>query len=125
VAYTNPEIAWVGKTEAQCKAEGIAYEKGVFPWMASGRAIGSGRTEGMTKLIVDADKRVIGAGIVGINAGELIGECGLAIEMGCDIEDITLTIHAHPTLSESIMLAGEMIEGTITDLYAPKKKKTA
>lgn len=123
VAYTNPEIAWVGKTERECKEQGISYEKGAFPWMASGRAIGSGRTEGLTKILVDENHRVIGAGIVGINAGELIGELGLAIEMGCDIEDIALTIHAHPTLSESIMLASEMIEGTITDLYVPKKKK--
>jgi len=123
VAYTNPEIAWVGKTERECKEEGVAYEKGVFPWMASGRAIGSDRTEGMTKVIVDANHQVIGAGIVGINAGELIGELALAIEMGCDVEDIALTIHAHPTLSESVMLACEMIEGTITDLYVPKKKK--
>jgi dihydrolipoamide dehydrogenase len=123
VAYTNPEIAWVGKTERECKEEGITYEKGAFPWMASGRAIGSDRTEGLTKILVDENHRVIGAGIVGINAGELIGELALAIEMGCDIEDIALTIHAHPTLSESIMLASEMIEGTITDLYVPKKKK--
>ena len=123
VAYTNPEIAWVGKTERELKADGIAYEKGVFPWMASGRAIGSGRTEGLTKILVDENKRIIGAGIVGINAGELIGELALAVEMGCDIEDVALTIHAHPTLSESIMLAAEMIEGTITDLYVPKKKK--
>jgi dihydrolipoamide dehydrogenase len=122
VAYTNPEIAWVGKTERECQEQGIAYEKGVFPWIASGRAIGADRTEGLTKILVDDHHRVIGAGIVGINAGELIGELALAIEMGCDIEDIALTIHAHPTLSESIMLAAEMIEGTITDLYVPKKK---
>ena len=122
VAYTNPEIAWVGKTERECQEQKITYEKGVFPWMASGRAIGADRTEGLTKILVDDHHRVIGAGIVGINAGELIGELALAIEMGCDIEDIALTIHAHPTLSESIMLASEMIEGTITDLYVPKKK---
>ena len=123
VAYTDPELAWVGKTEIQCKEEGIEYDKGVFPWVASGRAIGSNRTEGSTKLIFDANKRVIGAGIVGINAGELISELALAIEMGCDVEDIALTIHPHPTLSESVMLAAEMYEGTITDLIAPKKKK--
>lgn len=122
VAYTDPELAWVGKTEQQCKDEGISYEKGVFPWMASGRAIGVNRTEGMTKVIFDENNVIIGAGIVGINAGELIAELALAIEMGCDAEDIALTIHPHPTLSESVMLATEMYEGTITDLYAPKKK---
>lgn len=123
VAYTDPELAWVGKTETECKAEGISYDKGVFPWVASGRAIGVNRTEGMTKLIFDDNKRIIGAGVVGINAGELIGELALAIEMGCDVEDIALTIHPHPTLCESVMLAAEMYEGTITDLIAPKKKK--
>jgi dihydrolipoamide dehydrogenase len=123
VAYTDPELAWVGKTEQQCKDEGIAHGKGVFPWMASGRAIGVNRTEGMTKVIFDENHKLIGAGIVGINAGELISELALAIEMGCDAEDIALTIHPHPTLSESVMLATEMYEGTITDLYAPKKKK--
>lgn len=123
VAYTDPELAWVGKTEQQCKDEGISYDKGVFPWMASGRAIGSNRTEGITKVIFDDNHVIIGAGIVGINAGELIAELALAIEMGCDAEDIALTIHPHPTLSESVMLATEMFEGTITDLYAPKKKK--
>lgn len=123
VAYTDPEIAWVGKTESECKAEGITYDKGVFPWAASGRAIGVNRTEGFTKLLFDKDRRVVGAGIVGINAGELIGELALAIEMGCDVEDIALTIHPHPTLSESVMLAAEMYEGTITDLMAPQKKK--
>ncbi|MDF1654334.1 MAG: dihydrolipoyl dehydrogenase [Coxiellaceae bacterium] len=123
VAYTDPELAWVGKTELQCKQEDISYDKGVFPWVASGRAIGVNRTEGFTKLIFDDNRRIIGAGIVGINAGELIGELALAIEMGCDVEDIALTIHPHPTLSESVMLAAEMYEGTITDLIAPKKKK--
>ncbi len=125
VAYTNPEVAWVGLTEVEAKAQGIEIEKGVFPWAASGRALALNRTEGSTKIIVDAtSKRVLGAGIVGVNAGELIGELALAIEMGCDIEDVALTIHAHPTLHESVMLAAEACEGTITDLYMPKKKKT-
>lgn len=117
VAYTDPEIAWVGLTENEAKAQGIDYGKGVFPWAASGRALGTNRPEGMTKLLFDKKThRIIGAGIVGVNAGELIGEVGLAIEMGCDAEDIALTIHAHPTLSETIMLATEVFEGTITDL---------
>ena len=122
VAYTDPEIAWVGLTEAQAKEQGIKYGKGVFPWMASGRAISVDRTEGLTKLLFDEKKRVIGGAIVGVNAGELIGEVALAIEMGCDVEDIALTIHPHPTLSESVMMAAEVFEGTITDLYIPKKK---
>lgn len=122
VAYTDPEIAWVGVTETQAKAQGIKFEKGVFPWMASGRALSVDRTEGFTKLIFDEKHRVIGGAIVGVNAGELIGEVALAIEMGCDVEDVALTIHPHPTLSESIMMAAEVFEGTVTDLYIPKKK---
>ncbi|MDP1574715.1 MAG: dihydrolipoyl dehydrogenase [Coxiellaceae bacterium] len=122
VAYTDPEIAWVGMTETQAKASGIKVEKGVFPWAASGRALSVDRTEGFTKLIFDEKHCVIGGAIVGVNAGELIGEIALAIEMGCDVEDLALTIHAHPTLSESIMMAAEVFEGTVTDLYIPKKK---
>lgn len=122
VAYTDPEIAWVGVTETEAKEKGIKYGKGVFPWAASGRSLGQGRDEGFTKLLFDeATHRVIGAGIVGPNAGELIAEVGLAIEMGCDAEDIALTIHPHPTLSETVALATEAFEGTITDLYMPKK----
>jgi dihydrolipoamide dehydrogenase len=123
VAYTDPEVAWVGVTEIEAKAKGIAIEKGVFPWAASGRALSLGRTEGMTKLIMDKESgRVIGAGIVGSHAGELLAEAVLAIEMGATAEDIGLTIHAHPTLSETIGFAAEMAEGTITDLLPPKKK---
>ncbi|MDI9818244.1 MULTISPECIES: dihydrolipoyl dehydrogenase [unclassified Legionella] len=124
VAYTDPEVAWAGLTEKEAKEKGIAYEKGVFPWVASGRALSMGREEGMTKLLFCPEtKRILGAGIVGVNAGDLIAEAALAIEMGCDVEDIALTIHPHPTLSESIALAAEVFEGTITDLYLPKKKK--
>ncbi|MDD5391222.1 MAG: dihydrolipoyl dehydrogenase [Gallionellaceae bacterium] len=123
VAYTDPEIAWVGVTESEAKAQGLAIEKGAFPWAASGRALSLGRTEGMTKLIMDKESgRVIGAGIVGVHAGELLAEAVLAIEMGATAEDIGLTIHAHPTLSETICFAAEMAEGTITDLLPPKKK---
>ncbi len=123
VAYTDPEIAWAGVTETEAKAKGIEYEKGVFPWAASGRALSLGRTEGMTKLILDKESgRVIGAGIVGVHAGELLAEAVLAIEMGATAEDIGLTIHAHPTLSETLCFAAEMAEGTITDLLPPKKK---
>ncbi len=123
VAYTDPEIAWVGVTENEAKASGIKYGKGVFPWAASGRSLSTGRSEGLTKLIIDeASHRVIGAGIVGPNAGELIAEVALAIEMGCDVEDLSLTIHPHPTLSETVAMAAEVFEGTITDLYLPKKK---
>lgn len=123
VAYTDPEVAWVGVTENEAKNKGIKYGKGVFPWAASGRSLSLGRSEGMTKLIIDeTTHRVIGAGIVGPNAGELIAEVALAIEMGCDVEDVALTIHPHPTLSETIALAAEIFEGTITDLYMPKKK---
>lgn len=122
VAYTDPEIAWAGVTETQAKVDGIKYDKGVFPWAASGRALSLGRSEGFTKIIFNEKGTVIGAGVVGVNAGELISELALAIEMGCDAEDIALTIHPHPTLSESVMMAAEMYEGTITDLIAPKKK---
>ncbi len=123
VAYTDPEVAWAGMTEIEAKAKGIEIEKGAFPWVASGRALSLGRTEGMTKLIMDkATGQVIGAGIVGTHAGELLAEAVLAIEMGATAEDIGLTIHAHPTLSETICFAAEMAEGTITDLLPPKKK---
>jgi dihydrolipoamide dehydrogenase len=124
VAYTDPEVAWMGLTETEAKAQGIAYEKGAFPWAASGRALGVGREEGMTKLLLDPEtKRILGAGIVGVNAGELIGETVLALEMGADMEDIGLTIHPHPTLNETIGMAAEMAEGTITDLIPPRKRK--
>ncbi len=123
VAYTDPEIAWVGVTESEAKAKGLKVGTGKFPWAASGRAIGMGRTEGMSKLLFDPDtKRVIGGGIVGPNAGELIAEVALAIEMGAEAADIAATIHPHPTLSESVAMASEIFEGTITDLYIPKKK---
>jgi dihydrolipoamide dehydrogenase len=122
VAYTDPEVAWMGKTEAQCKAENIAYSKGVFPWAASGRALSLGRGEGMTKLLFDKDSgQLIGAGMVGTKAGELIAEAVLALEMGADASDIGLTIHPHPTLSETFNFAAEVVEGTCTDIYAPKK----
>ncbi|MGY4677586.1 dihydrolipoyl dehydrogenase [Pasteurella sp. P03HT] len=124
IAYTEPEVAWVGKTEKECKAEGINYEVAKFPWAASGRAIASDCADGMTKLIFDKDThRVIGGAIVGTNGGELLGEIGLAIEMGCDAEDLALTIHAHPTLHESVGLAAEVFEGSITDLPNAKAKK--
>jgi dihydrolipoamide dehydrogenase len=123
VAYTDPEIAWVGTTESEAKAAGIDYGKGQFPWAASGRALGLNRDEGMTKLLFDAKThRVIGAGIVGPNAGDLIAEVALAIETGCDAADIGLTIHPHPTLSETVAFAAEAFEGTLVDLYLPKKK---
>jgi dihydrolipoamide dehydrogenase len=122
VAYTDPEIAWMGLTETDAKNQDIAYEKAVFPWAASGRARSIGRTEGSTKILYDpATRRILGAGIVGPNAGELIAELTLALEMGADMEDIGLTIHPHPTLSETAGFAAELAEGTITDLYAPKK----
>jgi dihydrolipoamide dehydrogenase len=122
VAYTDPEVAWVGLTEAQAKEKGIDYGVGKFPWAASGRALGMDRSEGFTKLIFDNESdRLIGAGVVGLHAGDLIAELTLAIEMGCDAADIGLTIHPHPTLSESVMMAAEAYEGTITDLYMPKK----
>jgi dihydrolipoamide dehydrogenase len=123
VAYTDPEVAWMGLTETEAIEKGIEIEKGVFPWAASGRALGIHREEGMTKLIFDAKtKRLLGAGIVGRNAGELIGETVLGLEMGADAEDIALTIHPHPTLNESIGMAAEMAEGTITDLMPPRKR---
>ena len=122
VAYTDPEVAWMGKTEDECKAEGIDYSKGVFPWAASGRSLSIGRDEGMTKVLFDADHRLIGAAMTGTNAGELIAEAVLALEMGADVEDIALTIHPHPTLSETFNFAAEVAEGTCTDIYAPKKK---
>jgi dihydrolipoamide dehydrogenase len=124
VAYTDPEIAWVGVTEKEAKEQGLKVEAATFPWAASGRAIASGRTEGLTKLIFDKDNgRVLGGAIVGINAGEMLGEIGLAVEMGADAEDVALTIHAHPTLNESIGLAAEIFEGSITDLPNAKAKK--
>lgn len=123
VAYTDPEVAWMGLTETEAKDQGIEYEKGMFPWAASGRALGVGRDEGMTKLLFDPEtKRILGAGIVGVNAGELIGEAVLALEMGADMEDIGLTIHPHPTLNETICFAAEMAEGSITDLMPPRKR---
>ena len=122
VAYTDPEIAWMGLTETEAKEQGIAIEKGVFPWAASGRAISISRTEGITKVILDPEsKQVLGAGMVGPNAGELIAEAVLALEMGADIADVALTVHPHPTLSETFNFACEVAEGTCTDIYAPKK----
>jgi dihydrolipoamide dehydrogenase len=123
VAYTDPEVAWVGLTEDQAKADGTEYEKGAFPWAASGRSLALGRDEGFTKLLFDPTTgRVLGAGIVGTNAGDLISETALAIEMGCDAADIGLTVHPHPTLSETVGMAAEAFEGTLTDLYMPKKR---
>ncbi|RFC32101.1 MAG: dihydrolipoamide dehydrogenase [Candidatus Nitrotoga sp. MKT] len=123
VAYTDPEISWMGLTETQAKAQGIPYEKAAFPWAASGRALSMGREEGLTKLLYDPQtKRILGAGIVGSNAGELIAETVLALEMGADMGDIGLTIHPHPTLSETVGFAAEIAEGSITDLYLPRKK---
>ena len=123
VAYTDPEIAWVGVTETEAKAKGLKVGVGKFPWAASGRAIGLSRTEGFTKLVFDEDShRIIGGGIVGVHAGELIAEIALAIEMGCEVHDIGHTIHPHPTLSESVGMAAEVFDGSITDLYVPKKK---
>jgi len=123
VAYTDPEIAWMGVTETEAKAKGIPFEKASFPWAASGRALAMGRDDGVTKLLWDpTTKRIIGAGIVGVNAGELLAETVLAMEMGADLEDLALTVHAHPTLSETPMFAAEMGLGSITDLYIPAKK---
>lgn len=122
VAYTDPEVAWVGLTENEAKAKGLKVGKGVFPWAASGRSLALGREEGLTKVLFDPETdRILGCGIVGPNAGDLIAEAALAIELGADAEDIGLTIHPHPTLSETIGLAAEAFEGTITDLYMPKK----
>jgi dihydrolipoamide dehydrogenase len=123
VAYTDPEIAWVGLTETQAKAEGISYGKGSFPWAASGRSLALGRDDGLTKLLFDEKThRLLGAGIVGPNAGDLVSEVALAIEMGCDAADVGLTIHPHPTLSETVAFAAEAFDGTLTDLYIPKKR---
>jgi len=122
VAYTDPEVAWMGLTETAAKEQGINIEKASFPWAASGRSLSMGRNEGITKIIYDPDnKRILGAGMVGPNAGELIAEAVLALEMGADIEDIALTVHPHPTLSETFNFAAEVAEGTVTDIYVPKK----
>ena len=122
VAYTDPEIAWVGLTETEAAESGVAYETGSFPWAASGRALGMGRTDGLTKLLFDPEtKRVLGGGVVGPSAGDLISEIALAIEMNSDASDIGLTVHPHPTLSETVAFASEVFEGTITDLYLKKK----
>ena len=124
VAYTDPEVAWVGVTESEARAQKLELEVARFPWAASGRALGMGRSEGMTKLLVAKDtKRLVGAGIVGPHAGDLISECALAIELGADAEDIALTVHPHPTLGETIGLAAEVATGTITDLYLPRRSR--
>ncbi|HUP43320.1 MAG TPA: NAD(P)/FAD-dependent oxidoreductase, partial [Thermoanaerobaculia bacterium] len=123
VAYTDPEVAWVGLTEEEAKAQGVAYGKGTFPWSASGRALGLGRDEGMTKLLFDpVSGRLLGAGIVGPNAGDLVAEAALALEMGAVAADVGLTIHPHPTLSETLAFAAEAFEGTLTELYKPQRK---
>jgi dihydrolipoamide dehydrogenase len=124
VAYTDPEVAWMGLTETEAKASDVSYEKAVFPWSASGRALSIGRDDGFTKLLVEPEThRILGAGIVGANAGELIAETVHAIEMGADAEDIGATIHPHPTLSETVMFAAEMAEGTITDLLPAHRRR--
>jgi dihydrolipoamide dehydrogenase len=124
IAYTDPEIAWTGLTEKECRERGLSFKTAVFPWTASGRALGAGRSEGKTKLIYNPDnEQLLGAGIVGINAGELLGELTLALEFGASVEDLALTIHAHPTLHETVGLAGELAAGTITDLPNPAVKK--
>jgi len=123
VAYTDPEVAWTGKTEKELTTEGIKFKKGVFPWAASGRSLSIGRSEGITKGLFDSESgKILGMGICGTNAGELISEASLAIEMGCDMSDIALTVHAHPTLSETTAFAAEMAEGTITDLMPQKNR---
>jgi dihydrolipoamide dehydrogenase len=123
IAYTDPEVAWMGLTETEAKAKGIAIETASFPWAASGRALGNGRDDGITKLIIDPEsKGILGAGIVGVNAGELLAEAVLALEMNADIHDLALSVHAHPTLSETLAMAAEMADGSITDLFVPKKK---
>jgi dihydrolipoamide dehydrogenase len=123
VAYTDPEVAWMGLTETKAKQDGTTFEKASFPWAASGRAIGVGRTDGTTKLLVDPEsRRILGAGITGVNAGELIAEAVVALEMGAVAEDIGLSVHPHPTLSETLGFAAEMVEGTATDIYAPKRR---
>ncbi len=125
VAYTDPEVAWVGLTESEAKEQGIAYDRGIFPWSASGRAVGSGRAEGMTKLLFDGEtRRLVGAAIVGVHAGELIAEAALAIENGCEAEDIAGTIHPHPTFSETLALASEVAQGTVTELFLGRQKRT-
>lgn len=122
VAYTDPEVAWMGLTETEAKEKGIAYEKGSFPWAASGRSLSMGRSEGLTKVLYNPEnKQVLGAGMVGPNAGELVAEAVLALEMGADIEDLALTVHPHPTLSETLNFAAEVAEGTVTDIYVPKR----
>ena len=124
VAYTDPEVAWTGLTETEARERGVEFDKATFPWAASGRALGIGRTEGLTKVLFDRETgRLLGAGIVGPHAGDLIAEATLAIEMGADARDIGLTIHPHPTLSETFNFAAEMVEGTITDLYVPRRGK--
>jgi dihydrolipoamide dehydrogenase len=124
VAYTDPEVAWMGLTETDAKANGIEYEKAVFPWAASGRALSIARDDGMTKLVIEPrSRRILGAGVVGVGAGELIAETVHALEMGADAEDVAKTIHPHPTLSETVMFAAEMAEGTITDLMPPRKRR--
>jgi dihydrolipoamide dehydrogenase len=126
VAYTDPEVAWAGLTENEARAQSRKYGKGVFPWAASGRSLSIGRDEGITKVLFDEETdRIIGCGIVGPNASDLITEAALAIEMGADARDIGLTIHPHPTLSETIGMAAEMFEGTITDLLPPRKRQAA
>jgi dihydrolipoamide dehydrogenase len=123
VAYTDPEVAWAGVTETEARARGLSYGKGTFPWAASGRSLTLGRDEGMTKVLFDREtQRVIGIGTVGPNAGDLIAEGALAIEMGCDARDIALTIHPHPTLSETLMESAEVFFGQATHVYRPKKK---
>ncbi|HAC32908.1 MAG TPA: dihydrolipoyl dehydrogenase, partial [Gammaproteobacteria bacterium] len=122
VVFTDPEVAWAGVTEAQAKEQGIEYGKGVFPWAANGRSLSLHRDEGLTKILFDKQSnRVIGVGIVGPGAGDLIAEGVLAIEMGADAEDVGLTIHPHPTLSETMGMAAEVYEGSVTDIYAPKR----
>jgi dihydrolipoamide dehydrogenase len=124
VAYTEPEVAWVGLTETEAKADDVAYETSVFPWTASGRALAMDGAAGRTKLLFDPEShRLLGAGIVGTGAGELVAEIGLAIEMGADVGDVALTVHAHPTLSETVGLAAELADGTITDLPNPAARR--
>ena len=124
VAYTDPEVAWVGLTERQARQEGIPVARGVFPWAASGRAVGIGRTEGLTRLLFDPDtRRVLGAGVAGVHAGELIGEAALAIEMGCEMEDLGATVHPHPTFCETLAQASDVAAGTATELYSPRRPR--
>jgi dihydrolipoamide dehydrogenase len=126
VAYTDPEVAWMGLTETAAREHGVEYEKAVFPWSASGRALGLARDEGMTKLLFEPEsRRLLGAGMVGVNAGELVAETVHALEMGADAEDIGLTIHPHPTLTETVAFAAEIAAGTITDLMRPRRARRA